>query len=87
MKIEIRSSFLRDVKKIQKVQKIKLEETYKLLKECENITQIPHLKKLKGHHGFYRIKIGDYRLGFMMENETIILLRFLHRKEIYRFFP
>lgn len=87
MNVEIRHTLLKDIKKIPKTAKVKLEETYHALKACEEIAGLSHVKKLKGHEGFYRIKIGDYRLGFLLENDTIILLRFLHRKEIYRFFP
>ncbi|MGB5593914.1 MAG: type II toxin-antitoxin system RelE/ParE family toxin, partial [Crocosphaera sp.] len=42
---------------------------------------------LKGYQSFYRIKIGDYRIGIEADNNELIFVRFLHRKEIYRFFP
>lgn len=87
MKIEIRSSLLKDIKKIQKAQKLRLEEVYLSLKECEEIAQIPNIKKLKGFENFYRIRIGDYRLGLAIEDDIVILLHFLHRKDIYKFFP
>ncbi len=87
MKIEIRSSLLKDIKKIQKAQKLRLEEVYLSLKECEEIAQIPNIKKLKGFENFYRIRIGDYRLGLAIEDDRVILLHFLHRKDIYKFFP
>ncbi|MBD3808142.1 MAG: type II toxin-antitoxin system RelE/ParE family toxin [Campylobacterales bacterium] len=87
MKIEIRSSLLKDIKNIQKAQKLRLEEVYLSLKECEEIAQIPNIKKLKGFENFYRIRIGDYRLGLAIEDDRVILLHFLHRKDIYKFFP
>jgi mRNA interferase RelE/StbE len=87
MKIEIRNSLLKDIKKIQKAEKVKLEEIYNALKEYKDINQIPNVKKLKGYDNFYRIRIGEYRLGFSLNDNIVILLHFLHRKEIYRFFP
>lgn len=45
------------------------------------------MKKLAGQTGAYRLRIGDYRLGFYWEGEKLTLARVLHRKEIYRFFP
>ncbi len=45
------------------------------------------LKKLKGFDGAYRIRIGDYRVGLFIVQETITFARVLHRKEIYRYFP
>jgi len=87
MKIEIRNTLLKDIKKIQNTQKLKLEEVYLSLRECEDISQIPNIKKLKGFDNFYRIRVGDYRLGFTIENDVVILLHFLHRKDIYKLFP
>ena len=31
--------------------------------------------------------MGDYRLGITMEGDVAVLVRFLNRREIYRFFP
>jgi mRNA interferase RelE/StbE len=33
------------------------------------------------------LRISDYRMGIFVENNTVIIVRFLHRKEIYRYFP
>jgi hypothetical protein len=35
----------------------------------------------------YRIRIGDYRLGLIINGNKVELIRLLHRKEIDRFFP
>lgn len=34
--------------------------------------------------GQYRFRIGDYRIVFDVENDTILVLRVGHRKNIYR---
>lgn len=50
----------------------------------------PQIKAMKGGAGYLRIRIGDYRLGLRRENDDsggIILLRVMHRSEIYRHFP
>jgi len=41
--------------------------------------------KVKGK--YFRIRIGEYRLGLKEERGMLILLRFMHRKEIYKYFP
>jgi mRNA-degrading endonuclease RelE of RelBE toxin-antitoxin system len=46
-----------------------------------------NIKKLKGEINAYRWRIGDYRVGFFIENDTIIFARVLHRREFYRYFP
>lgn len=49
------------------------------------------IKKLSGYDNYYRIRIGDYRLGLISEIENEIpqirVVRFLHRREVYRYFP
>jgi mRNA-degrading endonuclease RelE of RelBE toxin-antitoxin system len=32
--------------------------------------------------GFYRLKIGDYRLGCQLENDVLIFSRIVHKKFI-----
>jgi mRNA interferase RelE/StbE len=52
------------------------------------LSEIPHLKKMEGFKTFYRIRLGDYRVGVELEPGGIV--RFIivaHRKDIYRLFP
>lgn len=65
----------------------KLSDTIVLLKSSESLTGTPNLKKLKGHPSAYRIKLGHYRLGFFLEGNTLILVKFQNRKDIYKKFP
>ena len=44
-------------------------------------------KKLKGYKSYYRIKIGDYRIGVEIENDVIDFILISHRKNIYNLFP
>ena len=36
---------------------------------------------------YYRIRVGDYRVGFVFEQGAVTFVRCLNRKEIYRYFP
>jgi len=36
---------------------------------------------------YYRIRLGDYRIGLVVNEQTVVFVRFLHRREIYRYFP
>lgn len=42
--------------------------------------------KLQGGEDEYRIRIGDYRIRYAIDDaeQTIILLHVLHRKDVYR---
>ena len=57
------------------------------LEESENLLQLSNVKKMKGYPSAYRIRIGDYRLGFYFEDDVILLTRFVKRNDIYNLFP
>jgi mRNA interferase RelE/StbE len=59
-----------------------------MIESADTIHEIPHIKKIEGYESYYRMKVGDYRLGMELVSITeVVLLRFLHRKDIYRYFP
>jgi mRNA interferase RelE/StbE len=35
----------------------------------------------------YRLRVGNYRVGFFINDDTLLFSRALHRREIYRYFP
>ena len=50
------------------------------------IPRPPGVQKLHGSES-YRIRVGDYRVGFVFEHGAVTFVRCLDRKEIYRYFP
>ena len=42
-----------------------------------------YLKKLVGYP-YYRLRVGDYRVIIQLEEDSIIVLRIGHRKNIYK---
>jgi len=89
VKISIEKSFDRDVDRIKDKKLLKrLRTLISMLDNADTIHGIPHIKKIEGYESYYRIKIGDYRLGMeAISNREVLLIRFLHRKDIYRYFP
>lgn len=88
MIIKVEKSFERDVAKINdKIVLAKLSTIITNISTASSQKEIPNLKKLSGNHSYYRIKINNYRLGISINGKEIILIRFLHRKEVYRYFP
>lgn len=88
MKIKFESRFEKDLRKIK--DKKVLSELKQIIIQCkttENPSEINHLKKLQGYDTFYRIRLGNYRIGIEFSEDTIIFTRFLHRKDIYKFLP
>ena len=88
LKVEFKSSFVKDLKKIQDPGlKARLKQTIESVEQAGDLPSLDDIKKLKGGDRYYRIRIGDYRIGLILENETVVFVRFLHRKDIYRYFP
>lgn len=46
----------------------------------------PGVTKLRGPEGFYRIRVGDYRVVYAIEDDVLLVLvvRIGHRREVYR---
>ena len=88
MKAEFRESFLKDLHHLKNANLLaKIRQAIENVETSDAPHQIRNFKKLKGSDSYFRIKIGEYRVGLKMERDTIIFVRFLSRKEIYRFFP
>jgi mRNA interferase RelE/StbE len=88
MNLLFEKSFLKDLEKL-KDPKVKEQvlKTIQYFETAQKLERTPDLKKLKGHKSAYRIRLGNYRLGFFEEENTIIFSRFLHSKDIYKTFP
>jgi len=65
----------------------RLLKTIDKLKEINSLDELQGIKKIQGYESYYRLRIGDYRLGIKLSGDTIELIRFLHRRDIYRRFP
>lgn len=66
----------------------KIEQIIIDIESANAINQIANVKKMQGFKTYYRIRVGDYRIGVELENPSS--LRFivvLHRKDIYKKFP
>jgi mRNA interferase RelE/StbE len=51
------------------------------------VMAVGNVRRLEGSSAYYRIRIGEYRIGFRLQDNKMIFLRCLHRKDIYRYFP
>jgi len=82
-------SFSKDLDAIRHESKIKkdLLELMEKIKGADSLGDLKSVRKVEGYQGYFRIKVGDYRLGIKATRNRIELIRFLHRKDIYRRFP
>jgi mRNA interferase RelE/StbE len=66
----------------------KLKRIIIQIENSPSLLQLPNIIKLTGFSHYYRIRIGDYRIGIELINKTKV--RFIiiaHRKDIYKIFP
>ncbi len=81
-------SFDKDISKIKDVRIAKrIEQVIGKIQSVKNISDINGIKKLSGSKEAYRIRIADYRLGFILTDNVVKLVVFAHRRDIYRHFP
>ncbi len=88
MKVDFKKSFVKEVKNLRN------KHLHDLIAECIiqvesalSLLEIKNLKKLTGYDVYYRIRIGNYRIGLKIENNIVYFVIIEHRKDIYRKFP
>ena len=87
MKLVFRQSFVKDLKKIRMIAlRQQLQAVLEQIEQSNSLHDIPNVKHLTNEGPYYRIRIGDYRLGLVVDGEDVIVVRFLHRRDIYRYF-
>lgn len=88
MKLKIDKSFVKDTNKIKDTKVLqRVAICIEQVIGAENKETITHLKKLVGFKYHYRIRIGDYRIGAVINEEEVIFERFIHRKDMYKYYP
>ncbi|MGB7416670.1 MAG: type II toxin-antitoxin system RelE/ParE family toxin [Thermosynechococcaceae cyanobacterium] len=88
MKVEFRKSFQKDLGKIRdKSLLIRIKAVIEEVEKTQSLLDISNIKKLKADGNYYRIRVGDYRVGLTEDEGAIFFIRVLHRKEMYRYFP
>jgi mRNA interferase RelE/StbE len=88
LKVTFRASFARDLRAIKNRSLLnRIRTIIESVELAESLASVPGLKKLQARGDYYRIRLGDYRIGLEIENDTVTFVRVLHRREVYRYFP
>lgn len=89
MVIQYRKSFLRDLKRLkgQPVYTRVFELTFTTLPSVTNLREVAGVKAMKGFPNRYRIRLGNYQVGLAVVDDHLEVMRVLHRREFYRYFP
>ena len=88
MQVKFKKTFLKDYSKLPDDKKMKIGEVvFQTVPSVNNFKELRNIKKIKGSANYYRIRVGDYRIGFEYFEKTITFYRVLLRRDIYKFFP
>jgi len=72
---------IKDLEKLNEEAKLRIKEKFNLLLN----DPISSSKKLSSSLiGTYRLRVGDYRVIFDIDNDKVVILRIGHRKDIYK---
>jgi mRNA interferase RelE/StbE len=82
-RIELKNSAAKSLKKIPKADRIRLVE--KIDSFVENLPN-PDTTKMKGNNPFHKVRVGDYRIVYEIQNDILVILviKIGNRKDIYR---
>ena len=88
MNVRFQASFTKDLRALKdKALLERIKELIASVEAAQNLAEVSNVKKLHGGGGFYRVRMGDYRVGLATEEEVVVFVRVLHRREVYRYFP
>ena len=88
MEVEFRKSFEKDLSKLRNQALLaKIKAVILEIEEAEALEDVSNVKKLKADGDYYRLRVGDYRVGIFIDEYVVVLVRVIHRKEVYRYFP
>ncbi len=80
MNINIRTTAVKDLKKIDEKNKKKIHAKILELKQFPNVANI---KMLTNFEPAYRLRVGNYRVLFDIIENSVEIGRVLHRKDSY----
>ena len=90
MVVLFKPSFVKDCRKLPEKIRQEVEEVcFNIFPKISGLAEFKlyPLRKIRGFRFYWRIKIGNYRIGFRKNGSEVVFMRVLPRKDIYRYFP
>ncbi len=81
MTVVIDDKAFKDLSKLDKKEASRLFEKIEALQDFPNISNI---KRLTNHIPRYRYRVGNYRILFDIEGDTLKVYRVMHRRDSYK---
>jgi len=89
MKVEFSKVFDKQTSRIHdKIILKRIGTVIKKIMDSNSLQEVSNIKPIKGFPGYYRIRLGQYRLGISLEGDTVWFHFFGKRNEsTYKKFP
>ena len=79
MKVELKPQSIKDLRGLQKPDASRIAAK---LQELRN-GLTGNIKRLTNFTPWYRLGVGDYRVLFEVEDDTVVVYRVMHRRHVY----
>ena len=85
--VVFQKSAFKEYGKLNKTIKKKIDEALEIL-SFHPMTDLLDIKKMRGIEGFYRIRVGEYRMIYTIVKTRLLItvIRIGHRGDVYRHF-
>jgi mRNA interferase RelE/StbE len=88
MEIYITRTFQKEVRSLSAPIQVRVFAIINSVRDAENLNDIPNIKSMAGHHDFYRIRLGDFRIGVFKRLDNVVeFQRVGTRGQFYKRFP
>ena len=74
----------RAIKDLSKLHKGDVKKIFEKIAQLENFPHVPNIKKLTNFEPPYRLRVGNYRVLFDIDDNTLTVYTVKHRKESYK---
>ena len=87
MQIEQTRGFQKEVRKLPASLALAVAQSIRAVQSAQSFTDILHFKQLKGHKGYYRLRVGEYRIGLRWDGEKFFAEHIDTRGDFYKKYP
>ena len=84
--VEFRPAVLKSLKRLPRRDLVRIK---KKIEELASNLPDPNKTKMKGDNSFHKVRSGDYRIIYEIQNDrlVILLVKIGHRKDVYQKLP
>jgi mRNA interferase RelE/StbE len=89
IQVRVKKNFLKQLSKLPSEFRLPIERfIFDELPKFDSLSEAGNIEKMHEYKDYYKIRFGSYRVGLKVEHDnSITILKVMHRRDIYRFFP